>query len=317
VARIVSLGDVVHFSEAANGNGDRVAAWVARRQLDLITTRQLAAAGITEPMMKTRQRRRTLNRVHQGVYLFGTGAMLPGARELAAVLACGEGAHVRRRSALALLGVIAPWGGDVELAVVGRHCRPRSGVDVHLVARLGEADRTTQNGIPIVSPALALLEFAGVATGDELERAIAEAHALKLMTERQLQATLERNTGMPGAPALRAELKREGGPQWTRSEGERRMKLLLRQAGLPIPLTDERLVGYTADFYWPDHRLIVEVDGYPYHSSRWAFERDRRRDQAHIAAGYRVIRFTFRQLANEPLSVVATIALALASVRGQ
>ena len=69
--------------------------------------------------------------------------------------------------------------------------------------------------------------------------------------------------------------------------------------------------GWQADFLWADQRLIVEVDGYPFHSGRRAFERDRRRDQAHIAAGYIVIRVTWRQLTEAPLMVVAAIARAL------
>jgi very-short-patch-repair endonuclease len=176
-------------------------------------------------------------------------------------------------------------------------------------------DRANHDGIPIVSTALALLEFAAVAVDDELERAIAEAYALKLVTEPALRAALARNPGVSGAAGLRAELSREGGPQWTASEAERLMKQLLREARLPIAITRRRVAGWPADFCWPEYRLIVEVDGYPFHSGRWAFERDRRRDQAHIAAGYQVIRVTWRQLKEEPLRVVAVIAMALGAAR--
>jgi very-short-patch-repair endonuclease len=55
----------------------------------------------------------------------------------------------------------------------------------------------------------------------------------------------------------------------------------------------------------------VEVDGHAYHSSRVAFERDRRRDQRFVAAGYRVVRVTWRQLQNEPFAVIARVAQAL------
>jgi len=44
----------------------------------------------------------------------------------------------------------------------------------------------------------------------------------------------------------------------------------------------------------------VEVDGFAYHSSREAFERDRRRDARLQAAGYRVVRFTYRQIVSDP-----------------
>jgi very-short-patch-repair endonuclease len=90
------------------------------------------------------------------------------------------------------------------------------------------------------------------------------------------------------------------------------MLRLLRDARLPEPLTNVRVAGFEADFFWPDQKLIVEFDGYQFHGHRRAFERDRRRDQAHIAAGYTVIRVTWRQLTEEPLAVVATISRVLA-----
>lgn len=256
-----------------------------------------------------------MHRVHQGVYLFGTGVMLPGARELAAVLAYGEGTRLGGRSALGMLGVIPPWPGDVEVVVVGRYARSRAGIRASRMRQLAEVDRSTKNGIPIVSPALALVQFARVAVDDELERAIAEAYALKLVSEPMLRAVVERMPKVAGTGKLRAELDREGGPQWTSSKADQVMKSLLRQAHLPMPVTRERVAGWPADFFWPAHRLIVEVDGFQFHGSRWAFERDRRRDQAHIAAGYTVIRFTWRQLNEEPLRVIATIAMALGAMR--
>ena len=56
---------------------------------------------------------------------------------------------------------------------------------------------------------------------------------------------------------------------------------------------------------------MLEVDGYSYHGHRAQFESDRRKDMALMAAGYRVIRVTWRQLTEEPLAVVAVIATAL------
>jgi very-short-patch-repair endonuclease len=65
------------------------------------------------------------------------------------------------------------------------------------------------------------------------------------------------------------------------------------------------------DFIWRDQRLIVETDGYRFHSSRTAFERDRIRDAELTGAGFRVVRVTWRQLTSEPLAVVARLAVAL------
>lgn len=311
---VVSLDAVCHFVDV-NGPGEHVASWVAGQQLELITSEQLRAAGVGRGIVRTRRRQRTLHVVHQGVYHLGTGVMGPGANELAAVLACGPGACVRRRSAAAAFRFADAWSGDVEVVVPGRNCRSRPGIAVERVHVLHALDHGEFNGLPITSPARTLIDFASVASADELEQAIGETYALTLVTERELRAAIERNAGRPGVAALRAELDRTGGPQWTRSKAERVMKSLLREADLPTPRTDVKLAGFKADFFWPEYRLIVEVDGYPYHGHRHAFERDRRRDQAHIAAGYTVIRFTRRQMEDEPLRVIAVIAMAIGAAK--
>jgi very-short-patch-repair endonuclease len=316
VARLLSVDAIcaqIRRAEArADGpDPDRAASWVARHQLNLITALQLYACGIGPHAIASRMRRGLLHRVHHGVYLFGPLTFPPGARELAAVLACGESTLVSHRSATALYVLTKAINAPVDVTVIGSSGRRRDGIAAHRVAELHPDDRTLWNGIPITSPARTLLDFASQAQGDELERAIAEAYALKLVTETALRCVLDRYPQRHGAAALRAELDRVGGPAWTRSEAERRLKLLLRQAGLPFPRTNQHIARYPADFVWPDQRLIVEVDGFQFHGHRGAFERDRKRDAAHVLAGYRVIRITYRRLVEEPLAVIAIIARAL------
>jgi very-short-patch-repair endonuclease len=311
VANLVGDEELRRFV-LTHGPGEAAASWVAGRQLAVITFRQLELSGLSRTAIATRARRRLLHRQHRGVYLYGHPTPLPGAIELAAALACGERAVVSHRSAAVLFGIASPAGESVQVTVVRRSCRSRTGLRVHSVERLEPLDHGFVRGIPITSPARTLVDLAGEATSGELERAIAEAYAQKLVTEKQLNAAADRAPNHGGVAALRAQLRRDGGPQWTQSEGERRMLKLIRAAGLPAPQTQVRVAGWPADFLWAAQRLIVEVDGYPFHSGRRAFERDRRRDQAHIAAGYTVIRVTWRQLTEEPLAVVATIARVLA-----
>ena len=99
--------------------------------------------------------------------------------------------------------------------------------------------------------------------------------------------------------------------EFTRSEAERRLKALCKAAHLPAPRMNARVAGYEVDAYWPAHRLIVEVDGYAFHRTREAFERDRRKDAALQAAGYRIVRITYRRLRDEPLSVSAQLGALL------
>jgi very-short-patch-repair endonuclease len=94
------------------------------------------------------------------------------------------------------------------------------------------------------------------------------------------------------------------------------MRKLCREARLPQPRSNVRIGGFEVDFLWPDEKLIVEVDGYRYHSHRAAFEADRQRDARLVAAGFRVIRVTWRQLTEQPLAVIATIAAALGARHG-
>lgn len=310
VPKLVSRRELWGFVQA-NGAGDRAAVWVASQQLGLITTAQLQAVGINRGRIEVRVKRGTLHRVHRRVYLVGHHIPLPRAAELAAVLACGANSLISHRSAAALWGLAPTPADEVHVTLVGGDRRSRPGLVVHRALELGQADWSRNHGIPVTSPARTLLDYAATAPPDELERAIAEAYALKLVTDAEIHGTLERGRNRPGAGRLRAEVDREAGPRWTQSEAERRMLGLIRQARLPVPQTQVRIDGWPADFCWPQHKLIVEVDGYSFHSHRRAFERDRRRDAAHVAAGYRVVRVTYRQLLEEPLAVAVVIARAL------
>jgi very-short-patch-repair endonuclease len=79
-----------------------------------------------------------------------------------------------------------------------------------------------------------------------------------------------------------------------------------------VPQTNVVLHGYLVDAVWPEQKLVVEVDGWPFHRDRDAFENDRARDAVLVAHGYRVIRITARQLRDRTLVVLGQLAAALA-----
>ena len=66
-------------------------------------------------------------------------------------------------------------------------------------------------------------------------------------------------------------------------------------------------VRIEVDFLWAEERLVVETDGAATHATPPAFARDRRRDQLLVAAGYRVIRIAWEQMADEPEALLARI----------
>lgn len=82
-------------------------------------------------------------------------------------------------------------------------------------------------------------------------------------------------------------------------ELERLFRPIALAARLPQPQTKVWVNGFEVDFFWPDLGLVVETDGLRYHRTPMTQTNDRRRDQAHTAAGLTQLRFTHWQVAHE------------------
>jgi hypothetical protein len=149
--------------------------------------------------------------------------------------------------------------------------------------------------------------------------AIEQAEILRLFDLRAVDDVLARADGRRGAAALRAVLSEiRLGTTLTRSTLEERFLAICRGAGLPPDAVNAWVPhpeggGAEADFLWREQRLIVEVDGREVHTTHGAFERDRRRDQRLMLAGWRVVRFTWRQVYFEPAYVADTLKALLAA----
>jgi very-short-patch-repair endonuclease len=98
----------------------------------------------------------------------------------------------------------------------------------------------------------------------------------------------------------------------TRSQLERLFLSLCRRHRFPQPEVNARIGSYEVDFLWRDRALIVEVDGFRHHRDRTAFEHDRARDAHLQSLGFRVLRFTHRQLTQDRSAVVAALRELLA-----
>ena len=97
----------------------------------------------------------------------------------------------------------------------------------------------------------------------------------------------------------------------TRSELEDRFLAFVDRAGLPRPEVNAALQladGWIeADCLWRAPRLVVELDGYTSHATRAAFDHDRARDRTLQAAGWRVVRITWRHLTHDPTTLTAQL----------
>jgi len=99
--------------------------------------------------------------------------------------------------------------------------------------------------------------------------------------------------------------------QEARRELEKKVLRLCKRAGLPRPEVNGHLlvdgISLMPDFIWRDAGLIVEADSRRVHGTVTAFEKDRLRDQRLAAAGWTVIRVTWRQVTNEPERLAQTL----------
>jgi very-short-patch-repair endonuclease len=284
---------------------ERAIARIAARQDNVITGDQLTAAGLGRGAIAHRVKAHTMQRLHVSVYLLGAAPPTPMARARAAALACGPDAVVSHRSAACLFGLLPETTGDVDVTIPGRNQAPRSGIRRHRVKSLPRHHVTNVNGIKVTSIARTICDLAATESRHATEQAFQEALYREIVTDKALQAVLDREPRRRGAPVIRALLEN---PSLTRSERERRLLKLIEQAGLPKPLTNVPLNGYKADVFWPQYNLILEFDGWHAHGHRHAFESNRKRDQIMLTKGLRTLRVTDRQLTTEPIALVARIA---------
>jgi very-short-patch-repair endonuclease len=279
-----------------------------RRQHGVVARRQLTKLGIGSGAIKARIALAHLHVVHRGVYSWGHRDLTLRGAWLAAVLACGEDAVLSHRSAAGLLGLMRPRRSAVDVTSGHGRSSGRDGIHLHR-SRLRDDERSMEARIPVTSVARTLLDLAEVLDGDELRRAFEEADRLKLLRVPELERVCARAGRRKGLPALRSLIVAAHAPPQTRSPLENRFAEYCREhlAGLPAPLTNVTVLDHEVDAYWPSHRLVVEMDSWEFHSHRAAFERDRARDAAMQAAGYRVIRLTHRQLETEAPRIAAQL----------
>lgn len=202
---------------------------------------------------------------------------------------------------------------EVEVSLARRRERRRPGIRVYRTRALPADEVEVIEEIPVTSPARTLIDIGAFVSPNQLEHVVADAERRGLVLRAHLIRHLERHRGRRGVATLRAVLDDE--PAFTRSAAERKLLRLVRTASLPSPVTNARVGSHEVDFLWPHQRVIVEVDGYQWHSDRAAFERDRVRDAELQALGYRVVRVTWRQLQREPRVVLARIASVLRRAR--
>lgn len=300
---------------AMNGPHEQRVRKIASRRHGVVTRAEARTAGMSDQMIQTRLHCGLWRRLADGVYAIGEGSGY--LTDLAAAVAVLPGAVVSHQSAGRLHRL--DWVSQTPLAVtVPSHTtHDFPGVVVHRTSDL-RADQVVEvEGLPVTTVARTIIDLAAVLRVERLERVLDEALAARRCKvedlSRHLAATARR--GKPGVRALRPLVAAREGREVPTSLMERLALRAFRSAELPEPICQFPAPWdrhQRVDFAFPDARLIVEVDGRRWHTRYDDFESDRRRDNAAVAAGWRVLRFTWDRLKADPDGICREIARVLA-----
>ncbi len=285
---------------------DARVAWVAARQDGVVSHAQLLEAGLTQAGIQHRVAAGWLHRVHRGVFAVGHPGLTDRGVWAAAVLRGGEGAALSHRSAAALWGI---WrDGDMPaITAPGMDRRGTAFIEVH-ANRIRPGDTMLVDNIRVTKVARTLLDLAEVLTLDQLVQAIDHATNARHLRPTLMSSMIKQSRGRRGLkPLKQALLITRPQDVLTRSELERRALRLIAKAGVPIPEVNVRLHGYEVDLLWRDQRLAVELDGREHHDTDTGLERDTRRAGNLQAHGWTVLRFTWRQVVNDPDWVIHVV----------
>lgn len=290
---------------------------IAAEQAGLFTRAQARACGYSPYQVR---RRLSVGewRVVLGPVLAKAGlAMTPRIRDRAAHLALPQ-------SVLAGPSA-ARWHGidvddDVPCLAVWPHDHPRlTGVRL-LRQPPPQRDILLIDGVLVTTRERAVFDCLRVlaerAAVDLLDRALQR----RWITMDELVSRTAGWHGRDGAPRLLKLIRLVSGG--ARSAAERLLGSLLVGAGITgwegnLPIHDEDGHVGDGDVVFRRERLVVEADGWAYHVTPDRFQRDRERQNRLMAAGWTVLRFTWRDLTVRPDEVIATIRATLARLRGR
>jgi very-short-patch-repair endonuclease len=144
--------------------------------------------------------------------------------------------------------------------------RRLGGVMVHRSSTLpGEC--TSLRGIPITTMPRTLLDIAVQSSSSALARAVREALRMRFSTLEEIAGCATRYPRRRGSRRLLTALARYSGLpiERARSGAEVRALEVLRAGGYAVPRLNALVAGEEADLTWPDARVLIEVDGGPFH----------------------------------------------------
>lgn len=288
---------------------------LAERQHGVLARQQALDHGFDRSAIRRRVAAGTWDEPLPGVlHVRGTTLTWKG-RLLAACLCGGTDTMVSHAAAVALWGLEGARGGGVEVLSPRWQRLRRLGVRAHETRRLDPEDRAERFGIPVLAVPRALLTYAAVAHPQRVAQALDDARrkgltSLETMSRRVDDLSAQ---GRNGIGVMREVLADRG--VVPRSVFERKLAELVVSAGLPAPVRSAKVEIGTGPVYldlaYPEHKIAIEADSEEHHLALDRFQHDRARQNLLVLDGWLVLRFTWRQVTQEPARVVLEVRRAL------
>ena len=291
----------------------------------VLTRAEALTFGTTDGQIRRRLRTGEWIIVHRGVYRVATAPDTWEARVRAAALAVrGLGSHSTSLRAWGVDG----FGRSSHVHISTRHGRSARSlagatpdVRLHRSSSMALAGGRLVAGIPVTSVTRAVVDMAALADDDGLDQIVDAVIRQGLCRLIDLVDEVERHgtAGRTGAGRLRRLLdERDPGQRLPDSRFNRLVGQLLIAAGLEPPVYEHDVRAgrrsFRLDLAYPDKGLGIECDSARWHHNRASFEADPRRRNLLLAAGYRVLSFTWSDYAQRPGELVATVRSALNQV---
>jgi hypothetical protein len=298
------------------GRGRALASWFASTD-GVIGRTQALELGVTKSQVDRWVRSGLWIRLYPGVYRLASFPSSPESFLRAALLVGGPSSYASHSSAAWLHGLLDHPGPEPTITVPANHLVRTGGLTVTRTRRLQQP--IMRRRFPCTSVPRTILDYATLAGPDELDELIDRAVARRVVGLDSILDVCRTTVGHPGRPFLRSRLDARGiaaGPH--PSVLESKMVRTLHDHGVPTPKA-EVCWGpnrrYRLDFAYPQLRLVIEVNGWAYHSSPEQARRDSARRNALNRAGWTVLEFDWWEVTHEPHRVAADVAAAIARLQ--
>jgi very-short-patch-repair endonuclease len=289
---------------------------LAQDQHGLVTRSQLTASGLSLSQIGRRVKSRILQPLLPGVYRSVGSSNGWHQRVMAACLWAESDAAASHETAATLWGLDGFSQGMVHIVSAHElHPPKHEWLRVHSEWDLQPKDFRRVDGIPTTSVERTLIDLAAVCTTRLWERALDHALVRRLTTAEKLSQRL-RSIERRGRANI-AELHVQVAKRCNGFQGDSTLESdyvrITRAAGLPtgrpqVVLRDSHgdyIVR--ADFFFPEHGIVVLCDGYQWHGGRRRFEQDLRIRNRLQDLGYRILHVTYDDVRMRPESIVSRL----------